>query len=131
VSSQSDVSAAIVTALGSLVGGRVHARQFPQQISGAAPTYPAIRFNIIDSIPSIDITGGGPTDLADDIRVQIDVVSDATKPETSHLALVAAVRAALDALGREWVFDAQRGLPDDFDKRTHANTLDWVIYHSG
>lgn len=129
MTTRAELSAALVAALKPLVGGRVYARRFPQPLGGAAPVWPAIRYTGIDTTPTLDICGGGREEEAD-IRLQIDVASDATLPETTHLALVRAVRLAISALGSEWVWEAERDLPDDFDKRTMATSLDFVAYLS-
>ena len=126
MTTRAEVSAALVTALAPLVAGRVWARRFPQPIGGSAPVWPAIRYTGIDTTPTTDICGGGREEEAD-IRLQIDVASDATRPEPEHLSLVRAVRIALSAIGREWVWESERDLPDDFDKKTVATSMDFVV----
>ena len=130
MTTRAELVTALVSALTPIVGaGRVHARKFPQVTSGAPPSWPAIRYTGVDTTPTADICGGGREEEAD-VRLQIDVASDSALGESAHLARVRAVRLALSALGPEWVWDSERDLPDDFDKKTTATSLDFVVYLS-
>lgn len=129
MSDRASITAAALAVLRPLVGGRVHARSFPQPSGLAGPMWPAIRYTVIDLSPTPDLCGGGDEDAAD-IRVQFDVVSDKALGEPAHNALVRQVRQALSALGRDWVWDAERDLPDDLDKKTSGTSIDFVVYLS-
>lgn len=129
MTTRADLSAALVTALGPLVAGRVYARQFPQTLNDAAPTWPAIKYIGVVTTPSIDIMGGGTEEAADHM-IQVDVASDATQPETTHLALVRAVRVALSAIGPQWVWTDQRDLADDFELKVVTTSMDFVVHLS-
>jgi len=59
------------TALRGLVGNRMTPNTFPQS---QALTWPAIRYQIINSTPVVDLCGDGDDDTAE-TRVQLDVVA--------------------------------------------------------
>lgn len=67
-----DIEALIYSRLGPLVADRCYPGNFEQPPDARLPTWPAIRFMIIDSTPEADICGTDNEDT-DDIRVQVDV----------------------------------------------------------
>lgn len=123
---QAELLTALMSALRPLVGGRCYTRVFPQ--GATLPTWPAIRLSVISATTMPDACGGGDDDVAD-FRIQIDVVTLATDGETTHQTLRRSVKAAVAALGPEYIWDGER---HEFDEptRTFRTVLDFIVYLS-
>lgn len=113
----------LVTALKSLVGNRMSPNTFPQP--PALPTWPAIRYTFIDTVPVLDICGDGD-DATATPRIQIDVVAETyTQARTIRLQVMAAMRtfvppAILELSSGEY----------DAETKTHREILDYTIHGS-
>lgn len=110
----------IFTALKSLVGNRVAPVIFPQ--SPVVPTWPAIRYNFIDTVPIVDIRGDGDDETAE-VRVQLDVVA------TTYAAARALRLQVMDAMA---VFDPPAILQSsssehDTETKTYREILDYLL----
>lgn len=115
--------AALVSALGPLVGGRIYAVTFPQQ---QLPEWPAIRFTPAGGAITPDACGSGAEET-DDIRVQIDCVAETYEAAE---ALCSAVRAAMDAFTPPAVADAHPLRDWDPETKTFRVIIDFTIYGS-
>src|SRR5678815_3100490 len=117
------IEADIFTALKSLVGNRVSPNEFPQP--PAVPTWPAIRYTIIDTIPVVDICGDGDDSTATP-RIQLDVVATTyTAVRALRLQVMAAMRtftppAILDSSGGDY----------DPETKTYREQLDYLFHGS-
>lgn len=67
----------IFAALSPLVGSRVSPVEFPQP-PNPPPTWPAIRYTFISSVPFHDVCGDGDDETAE-THIQIDVVAETFK----------------------------------------------------
>ena len=113
----------LFTALKSLVGNRMSPNIFPQPPAG--PTWPAIRYTIIDMVPVVDICGDGD-DLTADIRIQIDCVAETYM---AARALRLQVMAAMRSFSPPAILDLSRG-DYDADTKTYREALDYLIHGS-
>ena len=113
----------LFAALASLVGNRVAPIVFPQP--PAVPTWPAIRYQIIDSVPVVDQCGDGD-DLTAQIRVQLDVVAQTYK---AARALRLQVMAAMRLFSPPAILEDSRG-DYDSDTKTYREILDYTLHGS-
>lgn len=113
----------LFTALKTLVGNRVSPNEFPQP--PAVPTWPAIRYTIVDSIPVVDICGDGD-DLTATPRVQLDVVATTY---TAVRALRLQVMAAMRAFSPPAILDSSGG-DYDTETKTYRERLDYLFHGS-
>ncbi len=85
-----NVAQEIKTALGSLVSQRLFPNRFPQETT---PTWPAIRFTVINRAADITIDGTDDGE-SDDIRVQLDIVATSYEAaRTLRNQVVASIQA--------------------------------------
>lgn len=111
------ISGIIHTTLGSLVSNRVYPNTFLQPPNETLPTWPAIRYQILDGDAAPDICG--TTDvLLDDAEVQIDVVAK-TYGAAAVLRdqVIAALRALTDPPS------IRRGLFETYDSETKTHRV--------
>lgn len=113
---------ALKTALGSLVGSRVAPVVFPAP--PAVPTWPAIRYTIVDTVPVQDRCGDGDDDTSVH-RVQLDCVA-------STFAAARSLRLAVMAAMRSFPVTARLDLsgPSGYDDetKTYRESLDYLVY---
>jgi len=117
------VEADIFTALQSLVGKRVAPVIFPQ--APVVPTWPAIRYSFIDSVPIVDACGDGDDDTAE-IRLQLDVVATTFSAARSLRLQVMAAMAVFDPPA------TLQSSTSDFDAetKTYREILDYMLHGS-
>jgi len=117
------LEASIFTALKTLVGNRVSPNEFPQP--PAVPTWPAIRYTIIDNVPVVDVCGDGDDDTAQP-RVQLDVVATTY---TAARALRLQVMAAMRTFDPPAILELSSG---DYDPetKTYRELLDYTFHGS-
>jgi len=113
----------IVTALTSLVGGRVYASTFPQQ--PATPITPAILFTFVSSEINADICGDGG-DATANTRIQVDVYS-ATFDSARALRLQVLTAMALITPPTLWEGGFGSYEPD---LKLHRCSMDFIHYPS-
>jgi len=114
------IEADVFTALKSLVGNRVAPVIFPQ--SPVVPTWPAIRYNFVDTVPIVDICGDGDDETAE-IRLQLDVVA------TTYIGARALRLQVMSAMA---VFDPPAILQSsssehDPETKTYREILDYLL----
>jgi len=126
VTTEAQMLTAVTAALRPLVGNRVYARTFLQP--SGLPTWPAIRLSVVSATPYPDACDDGGDEGAD-FRLQIDVANAASAGETALQTLRAQVKAAMAALGAEYVW---AGEFNDYDETTKTNrvALDYLVYLS-
>jgi len=110
----------LFSALKSLVGNRVRPVIFPQP--PAIPTWPAIRYTIIDSVPIVDICGDDDDQTAE-TRVQLDIVA---------LTFAAVRDLRLQVMAAMKTFDPPATLQlssseYDFETKTFREMLDYLL----
>ena len=113
----------LFSALKTLVGNRVAPVEFPQP--PAVPTWPAIRYNFVDTVPSIDACGDGG-DATAVPRVQLDVVATTF---IAARALRLQVMAAMQTFSPPAVLQLSFSTRDA-DTKTFREILDYQIYPS-
>lgn len=113
----------LYAALKSLVGNRMSPNTFPQP--PAVPTWPAIRYTIIDNVPVVDICGDGD-DLTSEPRVQLDLVANTFDGVRSlRLSVMDAMRAFVPPAVLQ-----NSSSSFDADTKTHREQLDYIMYGS-
>jgi hypothetical protein len=113
----------LFTALGPLVGSRVAPVIFPQP--PAVPTWPAIRYTFVDSVPIVDICGDGDDQTAE-LRVQLDVVATTYKAARAlRLQVMAAMRTFVPPAILELSLNDY-----DTDTKTYREILSYTIHGS-
>lgn len=118
------VEADLFTTLGPLVANRVYPESFIQP-NGALPVWPAIRYDLVSTVPVITICGDSGDD-APDIRVQIDGVAKTfMEMRTLRQQIMAAMR----------LFYPPAVMQNDFaekdeETKTYRALLEYVIYKS-
>jgi hypothetical protein len=117
------LEASLFTALKSLVGNRMSPNTFPQP--PAVPTWPAIRYTIVDSVPVIDICGDGD-DATAQTRVQLDVVAESY---AAARALRLQVMSAMAAFTPPAILELSMSLYDA-ETKTHREILDYMFHGS-
>lgn len=113
----------IFDALKTLVGNRVAPVVFPQP--PAVPTWPAIRFTIVDSVPTTDLCGDGDDETATP-RVQLDVVA---RTFAAARALRLQVMAAMRGFSPPAILESSTQAYDA-DTKTYREILDYTIHGS-
>ena len=125
------ISGVVFTALRSLVNDRCYPSRFPQEAIGAPgttppalpyPTWPAIRYTIVDGFNEATICGTDSTDT-DETRVQIDVVA----PTYGAMVVlrdevITALQDTVPPCVREPFFETW-----DADTRTHRCVIDFTF----
>lgn len=114
----------IFTALGPLVGSRVAPVTFPQP--PAVPTWPAIRYTFVDTVPVIDLCGDGDDSTAF-VRVQIDVVAKEFKQVR---ALRLQVMAAMALFSPPAILEISASGGFDTETKTFREILDYSLHGS-
>jgi hypothetical protein len=114
------VETSLFTALKNLVGNRVAPVIFPQPPN--IPTWPAIRYTIIDSVPIVDICGDDDDQTAE-TRVQLDIVA---------LTFAAVRDLRLQVMAAMKTFDPPATLQlssseYDFETKTYREMLDYLL----
>jgi hypothetical protein len=114
------VETSLFTALKNLVGNRVAPVIFPQPPN--VPTWPAIRYTIIDSVPIVDICGDDDDQTAE-TRVQLDIVA---------LTFAAVRDLRLQVMAAMKTFDPPATLQlssseYDFETKTFREMLDYLL----
>jgi hypothetical protein len=118
------IEADLFTTLGPLVSNRVYPETFVQP-SGALPTWPSIRYDLISEVPMIMLCGDSGDD-APDTRVQIDGVDKTFKQaRTLRTQIMAAML----------LFDPPAVLENTFNEydvetKTFRVSMDYIIYKS-
>lgn len=113
----------LFTALKSLVGNRVSPVVFPQ--APVVPTWPAIRYNFIDSIPVVDVCGDGDDDTATP-RVQFDIVAS-TFAQARSIRLQ--VMAAMKTFDPPAMLELSVSSYDE-ETKTYREQLDYTFHGS-
>lgn len=114
---------ALFTALKSLVGNRVSPVTFPQP--PAVPTWPAIRYTFISTVPIEDLCGDGDDETAEAL-VQLDLVAPTfSAARALRLQVMSAMRT----------FDPPARLQNsageyDADTKTYREQLDYLFHPS-
>ena len=114
------VETSLFSALKNLVGNRVAPVIFPQ--APAVPTWPAIRYAFIDSVPIVDICGDDDDTTAEQ-RVQLDIVA-------TTFAAVRALRLEVMAAMRSFDPPATLQLSSseyDAETKTYREILDYLL----
>jgi len=114
---------AIFAALKSLVGNRMSPNEFPQPPK--TPTWPAIRYAIVDSVPVVDICGDGDDATAETV-IQLDVVAE---DYAAARALRLQVMAAMKTFTPPATLEFSTGTADA-DTKTHREILRYQIHGS-
>lgn len=113
----------LYTALKSLVGNRMSPDTFPQP--PAVPTWPAIRYTIVDAVPVIDLCTDGDS-VTDQIRVQLDLVAET---KTAAINLREAVRTAMHSFSPPARLELRSG-EYDAETKTFREILQYSIHGS-
>lgn len=113
----------IYSTLRSLVGNRVAPIEFPQP--PARPTWPAIRYSFISTIPVQDICGDGD-DATAEPHVQLDIVAeDFDSARALRLQVMAAMQSFTPPARLENSFSTK-----DFDTKTFREILEYSFHGS-
>lgn len=114
---------ALFTALKSLVGNRVSPVTFPQP--PAVPTWPAIRYTFISTVPIEDLCGDGDDETAEAL-VQLDLVASTF---SAARALRLQVMAAMRTFDPPAILQNSSG-EFDADTKTYREQLDYLFHPS-
>lgn len=114
----------IFNALKALVSNRVYPLTFAQP-GGLLPTWPAIRYTLVDAETGATVCGDGDTD-ADTVRVQLDLVD---KTYGAARALRLSAIAAMKTLPTPATRDSE-GEEFDAATKTFRVRLDYLIHPS-
>jgi len=117
------LEASLFAALKSLVGNRMSPNAFPQP--PAVPTWPAIRYTIIDAVPVVDICGDGD-DATAEVRVQLDLVAE---KYVDVRALRLQVLSAMASFTPPAILELSSGVYDA-ETKTHREILQYVFHGS-
>jgi hypothetical protein len=118
------ISAVVYQTLAPLVSGRVYPNTF-RQPDGGMPVWPAIRYQIINSVPAADIEGTVGVEL-DDGTVQVDVVA---RTYGAMAVLRDQVIAAMQNTDPPCIRGPIRET-DDAETKTHRCILEFTFYPS-
>lgn len=126
MTTQTDISLAIKSALNSLVSNRVYRINFPQP--PATPTWPAVRYTFISSDFEATWCGDAGEQGADHL-VQLDIVDLESKGASSFINLGNSVKSALKSAHPEYHLSTQS---EDFDSETKTlrMVLEYTIQNS-
>lgn len=113
----------LTTLLKPLVGNRVSPVVFPQ--APAVPTWPAIRYTFISTVPVTDQCGDGDDDTAE-VRVQLDVVA-ATFYQVRALRLL--VMAAMRTFTPPAILENTTSTYDA-ETKTHREIMEYTFHGS-
>lgn len=117
------IEGVVYTALRSLVGDRCYPNTFEQPPDGRLPTWPAIRYTVISSDPTVDICGTDDV-LTDDVTVQLDIVA---KTHGAVLSLRDQVITAMQGLTPPAVRNSGGFTDYDSTTKTYRVTLDYLF----
>lgn len=117
------LEADLFSALKSLVGNRMSPNTFPQP--PARPTWPAIRYTIIDSIPVVDLCGDGD-DATATPRIQLDLVAE---EYTAVRALRLQVLPIMQSFSPPAILEFSSSLYDA-ETKTHREILSYTFHGS-
>lgn len=115
----------VYSTLKDLVGGRCYPLTFEQPKTRALPTWPAIRYEVIESTATSDIIGTDDADT-DDVLVQIDIVA------TSHSEVLSLRTQVIDALQAASVPNTRQRMSQEFDveTKTYRVSMDYLFMQS-
>jgi Protein of unknown function (DUF3168) len=114
---------ALFVALAPLVGSRMSPNIFPQPPD--IPTWPAIRYTFISTVPIQDLCGDGDDDTAD-TRVQLDIVAKTFKAVRQLRLDVIAAMQSFDPPARVELSSSDY----DAETKTYREILDYSFYGS-
>lgn len=117
------LEADLFTALGYLVGSRMSPTIFPQPPN--VPTWPAIRYTFISTVPVEDLCGDGDDDTSD-VRVQLDLVAENWKQVRQLRRDVMTVMDTFDPPARLQLNSSEW----DTETRTYREILDYHFFGS-
>ena len=118
------VPAVVYAALQSLVSGRCYPSEFPQR-DGVLPTWPAIRYTVIDQDAPASQCGTND-ESTDDTTVQIDVVArDYAAMRTLKAQVITALADTDPPCSREMAFEEY-----DAETKTHRAILRFLFIAS-
>lgn len=124
------LEADLFTALKNLVGNRVAPVTFPQAPN--RPSWPAIRYTLISTVPVVDLCGDGD-DRTAETRIQLDVVAESyIAVRTLRLQVMAAMAALyVDVSTGEQTTILENSLSEyDSETKTFREILDYTIHGS-
>lgn len=115
----------VYSTLKDLVGGRCYPLTFEQPKTKALPTWPAIRYVVLDSTATPDIIGTDNVDT-DDALVQIDIVA------TSHSEVLTLRDQAIIALQAANVPNTRQRASQEYDieTKTYRVSMDYLFMQS-
>lgn len=113
----------LFNALGYLVGNRMSPTIFPQP--PLVPTWPAIRFTFISTVPNEDLAGDGDDDTSD-VRVQLDLVAENWKQVRQLRLDVMTIMDTFDPPARLQLNSSEH----DTETRTYREILEYHFYGS-
>lgn len=117
------LEADLVTALTSVVDGRVFPENFPQE--DLRPIWPAIRYSFVSVTEPVALCGD-TQDESPDTRVQLDLVAQTfTEARALRLEILAAMASFVPPAIKENDFGGF-----DHPTKTYRVTLDYVVYKS-
>jgi hypothetical protein len=114
----------LFSALKSFVGNRMRPNAFPQP--PVIPTWPAIRYTVIDSIPVVDVCGDGDDETATP-RVQLDIVA-ITYEQARSVRLQ--VMNAMRSFDPPAILETSSSGGFDPVTNTHSERLDYTFHGS-
>lgn len=120
------VESDVIDAIKGRFSNRAYHNAFPQP--PAAPVWPSARVTVVSVTPDADVCGDGGEETAD-VRVQIDIVVDASAGYSALKVLQADVMQDMSALDPPAIWDAVR-FDFDAETTTHRCSLDYLIYPS-